>query len=155
MIQRIQTIYLLLAALLLSSMLFLPVVTLGGDGDILLVNGFGSIIRYVDGSKETLSTPVTVPCLLIATALLLFVTLWLYRNRRLQIRLTLLSTGLTLCYGILIGCYAWMVTGDYSLLQPTIGIGAAALPLTVLCECLAVFNIRKDEKLVRSTDRLR
>ncbi len=130
MIQRIQSIYLALVAILCIAFLFVPSVEIN-DVYILAKNQ----IMLLIGS------------LLIAA--IAVGSIFLFKNRPLQINLGYLNL---LLIAVLIGIagYTEFSDGDF---QPTIG---AALPLLFLIfNLLAISGVKKDEKLVRSTDRLR
>lgn len=142
MIQRIQTIYLLLAA---------------GCGVLSWVIPFGKI--------EWLNQPTTayvandsfwLTLLMIVSILLALIAIFLFKNRKLQFRLCI--------FGILAGLAALVL--EYQIVhthqsQPALiqrayyWIGLALPVLIMLFFLLAARGIRKDEKLVRSLDRLR
>ena len=78
MIQRIQTLYLLLATALMSLTLFLPLATITSGAEEVIVKAF---------SAGESSLPLYLGLLLSATTLLPFVTIFLFKNRLAQIRL--------------------------------------------------------------------
>ncbi len=154
MIQRIQSIYLLIAAFIIILAYFLPFATFNADADlpqyILRVKGF---IQAGEESKIMFRVwPVAI--LLTISVLLSLVTIFLYKKRLLQIRLSIAniifllgSFGLALFY---INDVKKMLKiephYDFSLILPIIAI---------ILLYLAIRGIAKDEKLVRSLDRLR
>lgn len=154
MIQRIQSVYLLIAAFIIILAYFLPFATFNADADlpqyILRVKGF---IQAGEESKIMFRVwPVAI--LLTISVLLSLVTIFLYKKRLLQIRLSIAniifllgSFGLALFY---INDVKKMLKiephYDFSLILPIIAI---------ILLYLAIRGIAKDEKLVRSLDRLR
>ena len=155
MIQRIQTIYLLLTTIL--PLLFLKLKLLGftnedGGGYYL---GFKGL--YTSGTDQTLNLtkqfwPVSLLILLIPA--LSLITILLFRNRKLQMKLSLaimiLSTGLVAIEVF----YSYSIMREFHVeLVPGI---LMTVPLLILIfSILAWRGIRKDENLVRSYDRLR
>ncbi len=137
MIQRIQTVYLFLAAL--SAVLF-------------IVIPFGQIKR--DTGVETWHIYQVVPIMITAiiTALSSLVTIFLFGNRKLQLKIALLD----IFFGIvLLGLFIFGVTQHIGIENYIFGIGAVFPLLVLLFLFLARMAINKDEKLVRSMDRLR
>ena len=137
MIQRIQTVYLFLAAL--SAVLF-------------IVIPFGQIKS--DAGVETWHIYQVMPIMIAAiiTAVSCLVSIFLFGNRKNQLKLITLDIVLSI---ILIGLFIYGVTQHIGMQNYIFGIGAL-LPLFVLIFILlARYAIQKDEKLVRSMDRLR
>ncbi len=137
MIQRIQSIYLLLAAVALVGFNFLA----------LGVDTTPTPVDVVYG-KELM--PSFIASLVIAALSLL--SIFLFSNRVLQANLCKLNIFLTV---VLMGIAGYLLfgipTSDIEKIQPGI-----ALPiLAIIFIFLGLNNINKDEKLVRSMDRLR
>jgi uncharacterized membrane protein len=137
MIQRIQTIWLLLAAACVF--LTLQFSTSPGTNKELVPSSF---LNGLDTIQLIFAT--------FATGILTLVTIFLYKNRKLQLRLTLVSIVLQT---ILIFLY-------YQEIQTYTGKGAytitASLHLAVVFFLiLAAKGIRADEKLIKDSNRLR
>ena len=152
MIQRIQTLFLLGAVVFLALMLFLPLAEiLTVDGRVYSVLSMGLM---AEGGEAVVPTwPVLI--LILVTALMLFINIFLFRNRKLQIRLCVY--GIILEFG-LIGLlyYFWVVifrqleVENLSVWLPVV------FPLvSIILTFLAFRGIRKDEILIRSMDKLR
>lgn len=150
MIQRIQSVYLLVVAILLVVCLCTPVGSfIASDYS---VSEFTNLsITAPDGVKDY--APWALFAILIVVALLAFVTIFLFKNRMLQIRLTIFSTIL------LVGYYATLVTFIFMLKGDTMTYSASwtvCLPLVaIILNWLAIRAIGKDEVLVKAYDRLR
>jgi peptidoglycan/LPS O-acetylase OafA/YrhL len=138
MIQRIQTLWLLLAAVFDAITFRFP-----------FYNG--------DWTKDTIPTPIdldadtTTPLLLITivTGALAFAAIFLFGNRKLQLKLAIV--GLLLAIGMLVVYFLEMqnFTSGTIALSCVFHFAVAALYI------MAIRGIRNDEKLIKSLDRLR
>lgn len=137
MIQRIQSIYLLLAAVAVVVFNF---VALGIDEtpepDVLV---FG---------KNMLA--LFIPSLVIAG--ISFITIFLFSNRKLQMSITRINLFLVL---VLIGLTIYFLFVDQANAVESPGMGLILPIFTFLFSFIALKKIGADEKLVRSIDRLR
>ena len=144
MIQRIQTVYLFLASIYLALVYFFSL---------------WNCTINVEGNQITSSLKVAehLP-LLVSLAInfgLTFLSIFFYKNRKKQILYSFLS--ITTIVSFLCLCLYFinqmkksseLVSSSYSL--------AILLPfLSIVFIILAIWNIRKDEKLIKSLDRLR
>ncbi len=130
MIQRIQTIFLFIAAVFAVGFLVCP----GMEINDVLTAGKAHIPLLIIG---TLSAIISIA------------DIFLFNNRVLQMNVGKLNLLLLV---VLVGLSAWTEYGDGDF-QPGVGI---FLPFVAyIFNWLAIRAIRKDENLVRSTDRLR
>lgn len=148
MIQRIQTVYLLLAAAAALGQFALPYLVAATAGPIALP-------ALSDGRLNPLDNPGLL-ALTALTALVSAVAIFLFRNRPLQGRLAGGAAVASLLLLVLAALTTKQtldaVPADTSLqIQAGLGLPAVAL----IFQWLAMRNIGKDEKLVRSIDRLR
>lgn len=147
MIQRIQTIFLFLAAVFMLGLLAFPMASTPSavQGSALLD----------DGTYTVQDNPVLLGLFLVSGALAL-VAVFLFRNRILQMRLTIFSTIAGIIGAILTVLFLWQ---DQKVLEASAslndGLGAYLPLLGIAALFLAYRYIGKDEKLVRSMDRLR
>lgn len=153
MIQRIQSVYLLMASAAIYLLFVFPV------ANIYMPDGAKKIA--VTGIYETLNGQVvqTVPFtfLTIATVILGLIPLvliFLYKNRKRQLTLVYLSV---LAF---IGFSFWLAQSVKAAAEITMqlsdyGIGAGLSSVAILFLVLAGKGIQRDEKLVKSADRLR
>lgn len=138
MIQRIQSLWLLLAAVFDAITFRFP-----------FYNG--------DWTKDTIPTPIdldadtTTPILLITvlTGALAFAAVFLFGNRKLQLKLCI--AGLLLAIAMLVAYFLEMqhFTSGAIALSCIFHFAVAAFYI------LAIKGIREDEKLIKSLDRLR
>jgi len=155
MIQRIQSLYLLLTTLL--SLLFLKGSLLSfidKSGSVLKI-AFKGIIRDNGGQGfELIEKLLPLSVVIILIPLLSLITIFFYKNRKIQ--LWFASFGVILAAGLIIILvyYSYFVNTKY---------GAAILPgfkmvfplLILIFAILAYRGIRKDDRLIKSYDRLR
>ena len=155
MIQRIQTLYLLLAAALMSLTLFLPLATIWqGDHEVVVKTWFadGTV-----GFKAPLPLYLGI-ILSIATALPL-VTIFLYKKRMAQIRLCVSEIVLLIGSAAFIALYCYRMCDVLAELMQdlnfTLGFAALMPVVAIIPMALAIRGIARDEALVRSLNRIR
>ncbi len=155
MLQRVQSIYLLFAGLVLAGLFVFPLVHgVYVDAKQLTVMVTG-IYQDVNGKQAHTEFFTALTAATAVVALLPLVVIFLYKNRKQQI---------ALCYGtmLVIIAYSYWVAqtvknaiGDAYLNMSNYGIGIILLSLSLLFIVFAQKAIQRDEKLVRSADRLR
>lgn len=141
MIQRIQSVWLLLAAA--ASFLTLKFSFYSGN---IMREGQPKAFSKLVGTNDILLT-----ISIVATGLLALVAIFLYKNRKLQMRLCLIALLLS-CLNLVL-FYIQIkkfvpLEGNYDL---TAAI-AIAVPVLII---FAIRGINRDQKLVKSLDRLR
>lgn len=150
MIQRIQTVYLLLAVAALLACLCLPIGSVEPQG-----MGVSALL-YNLGLAQGMgfdASPIPFACLVVTGALTLL-TVFQYRHRARQMRL---------CVACIALCVLWYAYYLFSALVslPTGGATfhvrfAACLPLVaIILLALAHRGIKADDRLVKSMDRIR
>ena len=152
MIQRIQSLYLLLVAVLTGLMLLMPLGTFLGGTEEMYLTAFGS----ADGTPVL--TAYGLAATVIAAALLPFVTIFLYKKRLLQFRLCVVETVLLAGVMLFEIYYIWGGARSLSTLAVSAWkLSAAAFfpPVSLIFTYLALRGIRKDILLVKSLDRIR
>lgn len=152
MIQRVQSIWLFLAGLMLFLLLILPVLSLHNYNEDLTLQ-VGGI--YQNGAKAVQKME-SYPALFgetILVGLICVANIFNFRNRTLQKRIILFSILLTIQLAAWIAFYVLKFPGGLD--GVTVKAGAAMPLLTIIFCALAFRGIRKDEQLIRSADRLR
>ncbi|MCX2493913.1 DUF4293 domain-containing protein [Pedobacter sp. PF22-3] len=155
MIQRIQSIWLFLAALTLVLMLFLPIATKTVDGSEANVYTNG-LHHYLEGKTgKTLNVEFFLPLLItnIAVALICFINIFNYKKRSFQKRFAIVTIILIVGFAFWCSIYAKELPGGIA--GANFGFGAYLPALAILFVVLAIFGINKDERLIRSAERLR
>ena len=151
MIQRVQTIYLLLAAVLMGLSIAGPFGYFhSSDNNLYTLNGIGfwassGLIKYTWGILI-----VNALC-----ALLAFATIFFYKNRKLQLRMCLTNVFLILFSYVTVGTYAYSVQEKLSITFDSVGYSLILPVIAWIFVILAFSRIKKDEKLIKSLDRIR
>lgn len=144
MIQRIQTLFLAIAAGLLISMLFTPMIRFVGDSSTTI-----PFVALASFKGFTLTTIFQIVCTVLSV-----LTIFMYKNRIRQIRLCNLNSIILIGYQIILAVYFF---------QRTSKLGEDAL-FTVPCIfpiCAAILTfiamryIARDEAIVMASTRLR
>lgn len=154
MIQRIQTIYLLVIALLTIAILFMPLAILQAGDQLFTFDVAG--INTMTAQPELIYPTWGLFALTAIIALISLVTIFLFKKRILQIRLCIFNSLLMLGFYGLFVFFLFNVKGQFSLDFSYSLKFALAFPLVnIILEYLAIRNIGADEALVRSLERLR
>lgn len=157
MIQRIQTVYLFLAAALTIVLLFLPIGTLQGSAGEFTFDVFA--LTSVSAGAVALHT-FYIAAMLIGSAIISLVTIFLYKNRKRQMTLTTCNLALFLLALV----FMFYICPDLIFAKSALGIESSSFVFNywILICILPPFGmflanraIRKDEALVRAADRLR
>ena len=156
MIQRIQTLYLLLATVLMSLTLFLPLATIATGAEEVVVKAFSV---NVASFGFDLPIPFYLGVILAAATLLPLVTIFLFKKRLTQIRLCVSEIVLLLGSAGFIALYCYrlcsLLSEVMSNLVFTLGFASLMPVVSIIFVALAIRGIAKDEALVRSLDRIR
>lgn len=137
MIQRIQTVYLFLAALTAVLFIVLP---------------FGEVKTPTGNETWHIYQVLPIMIAAIITAVFCLVSIFLFGNRKNQLKLVGLDIVLSI---VLIALFIYGLTQHIGIQNYIFGFGAIFPLFTLLFTFLARGAIQKDEKLVRSMDRLR
>lgn len=149
MIQRIQTVYLLVVAILMVVMMSLPVGSfVAPDYTATVFNNLSLVAP--DGTADY--APWAMFAILMVSAVVTLGTIFLYKKRMLQIRLTIFNIILLLGYYGTLVTFVFMLKGENSFTPSWTVI----LPLiSIILDWLAIRAIGKDEMLVKAYERLR
>lgn len=149
MIQRIQSVYLLVVTILMIICMCNPVGSIIASTNE--ISEFGNLcITLPDGSKDY--APWALFAILMVVAILSFVTIFLFKKRMLQIRLTIFSSIMLIGYYLALVALALMLAEGTSF-TPSWTI---CLPfVAIVLNWLAIRGIGADEALVKAYDRLR
>lgn len=149
MIQRIQTVYLLISVALLTTMMFLSVGTFVTPDNTLTEM---SSLALSQGGSTISYRPWALFAELLTADLLLLLTIFMYKKRMLQIRLATFATILIVGWYATLFAFVYIIKDEAAFSYSWQDI----LPLVaVLANWLAIRAIGADEVLVRSYDRLR
>ena len=152
MIQRIQTIYLLLVVALGLALIWLPVVQL-----VTPVEAAELQVWELTAAQFLMAPIQGLWGLLVATALipmLALIDIFLFKKRLLQARLNIFTVMLCLGYYGVLAIYIWLA-------KMSMGVDWHILPwaciplVNLILTLMATRRILKDEALVRAADRIR
>ena len=153
MLQRIQTVYLLIIAVLTALMSLFPLAVLQTGGALYEFTAFG--VKTMTQEAELVYPIWSLFVLLAIIAGLAIVTILLFKKRMLQIRLCIFNAF------VMIGFYGFFAYLVYAMKQQLGDLSVSvrfALSFPLVClvlDYLAIRNIGADETLVRSLNRLR
>jgi hypothetical protein len=155
MLQRIQSVYLLLAALAIYALFLFPLVHsvyVDGKPVTIMVTG---IFQDAGGQAAHTQFFRALTAVTAVIGLIPLVIIFLFKNRKQQVAL---SYGFIL---VLFGFSFWLaktvesIIGDVQIDTHNGGIGILLSTASILFMILAIKAINRDEKLVKSADRLR
>ena len=152
MIQRIQSVYLLVVTILMVICMCSPIGSIITNANE--ISELGNLcITFPDGTKDYSPWALFVILLVVEWALdLQESTIFLFKKRMLQIRLTIFSSVVLIGYYLALVAYLFMLAEDTTFSASwTICLPFAALILN----WLAIRGIGADEALVKAYDRLR
>lgn len=153
MLQRIQTVYLLIIVGLMAAVMFLPlaVMQVGGEYYVFKAVGVGTMAAGAELVYSTWGLFV----LAAAISLLALITIFLFKKRILQIRLCVFNAILMLGFYGIFAFFAWTLKGDLAYSGLNLRIALSFPVIALILDYLAIRNIGADEALVRSLERLR
>lgn len=152
--QRIQTVFLAIAIISLIASIFLPIwSTQDSSGTTHVLYSIHYSVGTAGAMEPTYYPYLLVAVFAIASATLAFIEIGKYKNRMLQMKLGALNS---LFLVATIGFSVYFATqllkehqgGQY-------GLGMWLPGIAVICNLLANRFIRRDERIVRDSDRLR
>lgn len=154
MIQRIQTLYLLLIVILTTVTAAMPVAGLIGTDTVKYLLGFNGI-SVVEANQTVLITNTwALSAMSVLIPLIALVTIFLFKKRILQIRLTIINTVLMIGYYGLLFIYLWQASKHLNADWYLEVISAFPL-IGIILNFLAIRSIGKDEALIKSLNRIR
>ena len=147
MIQRVQTLFLIISAILIGILFALPFAEIAKDAVVYLFNCKGILVDGV----VTQSGFVVISIIAIILAVSVF-AIFDFKNRKRQIMTILLNIVLKL---VLLGILVFYSYFLFSGAQISLKVGMVFPLLAIVFDYLAISGIRKDEALIRSIDRIR
>ena len=154
MVQRIQTVYLLIIVALTTATLFMPLASVRMNDIFFSFNASG--LNTLTKPSELVYPTWALMALTAVIALIACITIFLYKNRMLQIRLCVFNAILLLgFYGLFTFFLLKIVDLTDSIHAGNMRIALVFPLICLILDYLAIRNIGADEMLVRSLDRLR
>jgi hypothetical protein len=155
MLQRIQSIYLLLASLAIFALFFFPLVHnvyINGQPVTIMVTG---VFTDTGGHQAHTQFFVALTAATAIVGLIPLVIIFLYKNRKQQIALCWSAILVIIGYSFWMSQMAKGVMGAIEIDTHNWGIGLFLSTISILLIIFAYKAIQRDEKLVKSADRLR
>lgn len=162
MIQRVQTIFLFVAAVAMMCMLFFPIWQKVNETrtEMALMDAFSLTYSkvYPDGNMEEMGNKDTyyISIMAVISAVVALFSIFQYQNRLRQIQLGALNSFLVM---ITMFLSLYFILKSEAVLAPNLQgtylIGFYFPVVALLCNLMANRFIRRDEQLVRSADRIR
>lgn len=162
MLQRIQSVFLFLVAVVMVTIMFLPLWSKVDQEvqEVVTLNAFEMVYSSYDDNGELtpMATQQTfwISVLAIIAAAIALISIFQYKNRLRQMQLNTLNS--LMMAGVLGTTYYYSTIGD-KMLDPEMPgnfqAGFYIIAAALLFNSLGNRFIRKDEKLVRSADRIR
>ncbi len=140
MIQRIQSIWLFLSAIMVWLTWKLPVYT-----GIMVTENTNVNIQTLNGNYDWLNNLLTM-----GSGVLTFAAIFLFKNRKLQIRFAAASI---LVQVALITRYIIIVNNKFS--SGTYSLTSALIGISVIFSMQAIRSVLRDQKMLAESDRLR
>lgn len=155
MIQRIQSVYLLLTAVLMALTFFLPLMGFSTEEGTSLFYSY----KLVDAAGVSETNPWYLMVLTLMSFAIPFGTIFRFKNRLLQMRMCVVSMVLIGGTAVMLAFYCYRF---YTLFAAQAEVFAASFKLTLVCPLVALLfawlamrAIFRDEMLVRAADRIR
>ncbi len=147
MIQRIQTVYILIAEMLIASLFFLKFADLSVNSEL-----YTFTIKGIFNGETMVFDGLPIMIFIGLITLLHLVIILMYKKRVLQIRITvftiILLMGLT-------GLFFYFIYSGFTDVKVAFKVPMAFPVIAIILDYLAIRAIGKDEALVRSLDRIR
>ncbi len=155
MIQRIQTLFLLLIVILSSITFFTPVAGLyNATENIVYQLDYRGIMKITSDTFILAENTWALSALGIIIPVMALITIFLFKNRILQLRLTVFNAVLMAGYYGLLFMYLWFAQVKLEA-KWFLEIVAAFPLICIILAFLAMRGIAKDEALVKSLNRIR
>lgn len=150
MIQRIQSVYLLLVAVVLIASMCLPV------GHFTAADGMPYVFKPLglEGSNLFQSTWGMFGILLLST-IIAVCTILLFKNRMLQIRMSIFNSILLVGYYLTFLAFLFVLKDSLNASSFQVSWGMCLPLIAIILNYLAIRAIGRDEVMVKAADRLR
>jgi len=155
MLQRIQSVYLLLASLVIFALFLFPLVHnvyVGGVPSTIKVTG---VFQDAGGAQAHTQSFIALIAATAVAGIIPLILIFLYKNRKQQMMLCYIYILVIFGYSFWVAQTVKSFTGGADLTTNNFGIGALLSSVSIVLVLAAAKGIQRDEKLVKSADRLR
>ena len=154
MIQRIQTIWLSVLAILSVSLMRGGIIQFNNSDGSMLILGFSGISKNTNSVSEVVTGSVGLPLTIVLIPLLAVTAIFLYRKIKLQKKVILLIIAFSISMFIMTIYYWYIISINFDgVIIP--GVKMTFPPLIFLLAVFAYRGVIKDERVLKSYDRLR
>lgn len=147
-----------MVAVLMAVTAFSPLCTFenGREFYLFLSYGYTLINTEIQGSLHSVNPIYGIASVAGLTSLMALVNIFLYKKRKLQIKIGYITIGLILFFYFTAIVYFLSITGHYENAE-LIGVkyGIILPIIALILNVMAISGIKKDEKLVKSLNRIR
>ena len=150
MLQRIQTLFLLLAAAAMLVASVTPLVFFIYQGDRVVFEAMGVYLN-----SELNDSTWGLFLLSMVSSVLSLLTVFLYKQRMLQIRFSIFNVVCMIGFYLYLGFILYKLHPVENLLFQKVGVGVIMPVIAIILTILAIRKIGADEALIRSLHRLR
>ena len=156
MIQRIQTLFLLVAMGALIALIFLPIAQFVDYSSNFYTLGFYGVVENITQSVPSTTWMTAVyPVLCMGIVLMILITMFMYKKRPLQIKMCFYLLLLLVVF-VIFNFWMFNIVRKDALWKVGAYTIFSYLPyISAVCVYLARRAIQKDEELVKSADRIR
>lgn len=151
MIQRIQTIFLLITAILMAVTVFSPLASVksteAGNVFILLTCG-------IESASPAFKT-WGVFTFAVLGVLIPLINIFLYKRRKLQMKMGTLTSLIIIMFYITFYVYLNSLTANHPFVYDNLQYGIIFPLIALIFNILSILRIKKDEKLIQSLNRIR
>lgn len=164
MIQRIQTLYLLIASTLIAIMLFCPIFSFEtlsvAKPELFKMMPFGVKGKIADVDVSNIFSTAYMGVLMVINFIVSFFNIFLYRHRWVQMRICFVSMILSLGVQLFIVYYIFLAKGFVGALEGevtplTYSVSDVFPIVAIILTYLAFRGVVRDEMLIRSLNRIR
>ncbi|MBN1413834.1 MAG: DUF4293 domain-containing protein [Bacteroidales bacterium] len=156
MIQRIQSVYLLLVTVLMSLLFFLPFAELTlQDGHLVVYHSYAMKKFITCEHSEMMIRTLPVVIMICAIGLISFVNIFLFNRRIIQMRICILTMLLLAGVLMMIFYYYYIAKSNFPVKDQILKFPVILPVIGIIFSLLAYRSINEDEMLVSSYDHLR
>ena len=150
MLQRIQSVYLILSAAAMLISVVLPLATFYFNTEAVVFEAMGI---YLNG--ELTDSTWGLFAIGLFSSVVALITIFLYKSRLLQIRLSIFNIVLMVGFYLYFGFIMYKVYPVENLEFSKVGFGVIMPVVSIILTILAIRKIGADEALIQSLNRLR
>lgn len=154
MIQRIQSLFLLISMILCGVLFFTPFFEFSSATGQLYELTCKGLFHITNSGKEAISINQALMAFLIVILVFHLASIFLYKNRIRQIRFIIAVIVFLIAYWTTVIYLGYNFSKELKL-SMEIKFSTSLLLVSAILDYLAIYFIRKDESLIRSVDRIR